>query len=118
MNPKSKEFQKLQKQWYKKLEKTGFKDAEQEDGNLKVWESSYFSSRYSEGAFSAKEDYYRLAGQFLHSHKFETPKEQRIWSLHAEGKSIRTIAKELKTYPQKIHAIIQRLSKEMVNYRE
>lgn len=111
---KPKEFSKLQAEWYRKLKKSGFDDVEQTDGNLKIWSAHYFQSAYTPDSFTAKETYYRLAGQFLHSHKFKTPHEREVWRLHSEGESIRAIAAHLGSYPNKIHKIIKKLSKEML----
>jgi hypothetical protein len=98
----SKEFKKLQSKWYKKLADAGFEDIEQEDGNLKRWASSVFKSRYDPTLFAAKEEYYRLAGQFLHDHVFDTRVEKMIWERHTAGISQEDIHLQLKARGIKI----------------
>lgn len=85
----------LQKIWYKKLEKSGFEDIEQDDDNLKVW-SSVFFLRNSPEQIQAKQAYYQMATNFLEEHKFKTRREEIIWTYHSEGISYRDISKLLK----------------------
>jgi len=113
------EFKNLRSKWAKKLEKSGFDDAEQEDGNLKDWSAGFLRKRISSLYNESKQEYYRLAGQFLHEHKFEDKLERRIWELHQEGKSLNYILaylkkKKVKTYRQKIHKVIQKLAAVML----
>ncbi len=119
MDPNSKEFKALQKKWYGKLKAEEFNDIEQADGNLKTWASSAFSHNFNETLFEAKETYYRLARQFLHSHPFQDKKEHLIWSLHSEGVSVRNIVKALKTkrfkaHKDGVHSVVQRLANLML----
>jgi len=125
MDQNSPEFKALQKKWYKKLEKSGFEDAERPDGNLKWWASRFDRKWYNPTADAAKEAYYRFAGQFLHGHTFEDPMEREIWALHSEGVSMRNIVKTLRKryrgiYVLKTNDIIKRLSAQMLkeNIRE
>lgn len=90
---KTPEFKKLQEQWYKKLKKSGFKDIEQNEDRLMVWDSTEFQKNYSEIKFKARESYYRMAEHFLTNHKFTSEAERYTWQLHSEGKSIREIIK-------------------------
>lgn len=125
MNTNSKQFKDLQRLWYDKLEKTGFKEIEQEDGLLKRWSTRVFSDKangsyYNEKIeyYKSREEYYRLAGHFLHDYKFANKKEHRIWELHAEGVSIQAIVEimtkaRFKTSIKRAHQTIQRLVKEM-----
>lgn len=90
------EFKKLQQQWYKKLEKSGFDEQEQADGNLKKW-SSYFKNTHSDPSkFWAKEEYFRLAGQFLWSNTWESKYDRLVWELHSDGLSNNAVMKALK----------------------
>lgn len=111
--------------WYSKLEQRGFTDIEQEDGNLKVWESwklvnpSQSDSR-AIVRIEATTEYYRQAGHFLYDHKFNDTTDRFIWQRHAEGEKIRdivaeVIAKGTFTYKKKVHETIQRLKKEMLS---
>lgn len=66
-------------------------------------------------------EYYRQAGQLLHSHKFRTPVERRIWELHSDGASYtrvwHTVRREIQTgalprekmYRRRVHATVTRL---------
>lgn len=104
MSPfKTKKFEALKTKWYQKLQKSGFEDVESDEDNLKQWDSSLFK-RYSPHTAEAKQEYFRLAGHFLNSHKFESKREKLIWSLHAEGLSFNDIGKKLKSLGYKIHS--------------
>lgn len=126
---------KLQAQWYKRLAKEGFEDIEQDEDNLKRWDSMYFISRHTNfkgrgagGAkdakfsaiqFESRQEYYQLAGAFLHEHEFETDKERLIWELHASGENLIDIYRTLKKMNKKVYLegidkTIKRLSEAMV----
>lgn len=98
MNPNSKEFKKLQKEWDAKLKNSGFDDAEQRDGRLKVWHNHYFTNRHSPDQFITQEIYYRIATDLLTEYKFANDKEKLIWRLHAEGLPYREIYKKMTRY--------------------
>lgn len=97
----TKDFKKLNDKWTKELKKSGFEDIEQPtdfksgapDGNLKQWSASFFSSpsRFDLTQYQSKEEYYRQAGQFLHTHKFGSEDEQTLWEMHSEGHTLATI---------------------------
>lgn len=116
----TKAFQALKKTWYAKLKSKGFEDAEQDEVNLKEWHSSIFMRDYDELYYKSKEDYYRLAGQFLHDFPFKNKKERRIWELHSQGISLRNIAKilskrkKIKLNKDAISLIVTRLVAEML----
>lgn len=101
MSPK--QLKQLQDKWYAKLKDSGFSDIENNrDGSLKDWSSSVHAKKTSSTVrYVAKETYYRWAGFFLNDHSFLTKRDRVIWTMHAEGNSIRTIAKALKTSPRK-----------------
>jgi hypothetical protein len=115
---KPKTYQELKTYWYKKLAKSGFEDIENDKQQLKQ-SSSKFSEAVVVRTWSAKSEYYSMAGQFLHSYKFKTPLERIVWEYHANGISIRDIAdtlnkvKRQKLKKDKIFAILKRLIKEM-----
>lgn len=106
---------KLLEEWNKKLADSGFKDIEQEDGNLKTWDSFRFQAKYDVLSFGAKEEYYRQAGVFAHSHPFESDQERIIWTMHAEGATHLEIYKTLRKrrkgmYERGIRKVINRLA--------
>lgn len=124
--PDSKEFKDLQAKWYKKagnfngVNELGqaIPDVEQPDGNLKNWALSLI--RHDEITENAKQDYYRLAGQLLHTFPFESKTERKIWEMHAEGLSIRDIAKKLKSqriraHKNGVHKVVQKIAAQLVN---
>lgn len=117
----SKEFKELQAKWYAKLASKLFNDIER-NGHLKRSERFYALERCAnEDVVEAKTEYYRIAGHFLHGHKFETVLEERIWELHAKGLSVRKIVTALKkkrfhVYRRKVDEIVRRLADEMVKH--
>ena len=119
MSNKSKAFKDLQNSWYKKLEKLGFQDIEQSDGNLKRWHGQDFKAIHAT-AFEYKAEYYRAAGYFLNHYQFASKREKLIWELHSQGVSNRDIAKILKKKGVKrmakdvVRMLIKRLVKEMM----
>lgn len=87
----------LQKEWYEKLEKSGFQDIEKDEYNFKtVTHASRFSQEVVARTYEAKSEYYSMCGRFLHEYKFESELERVIFEYHAEAISTRNIAKLLK----------------------
>lgn len=85
----------LQNHWYQKLKENGFNDIEDTSSPremLKSWHSTLFIHRYEKERFTARQQYFEIVTQFLHSHEFESELEREIWFLHSEGKSLREIA--------------------------
>ncbi len=88
-------FKALNDQWKQKLNSSGFNDIERDEDSLQDWSTGF--SRHLEYNAS-KEEYYRLAGQFLHEYRFrgkEAAWSKKIWELHATGTSIRNIVKQI-----------------------
>lgn len=105
--------------WETKLEKSGLENIEQPDGNLKLWSGHFFRSRFNATVFDAKEEYYRIAGQFLHDYPFEDKLEKEIWKLHAEGISLRKIVlvlkkRNFKIYKTSASKVVSRFSEMMM----
>jgi len=116
MSQKTKEFNKLQEKWYKKLKDKGFDDIETSDGRLKKWASSHIKRQILENGLdvtlsliNAKTEYFRAAESFLYDHKFSSSYEKRIWKMHTEGKTIRGIAKVLDVSSWEIFQVIKGL---------
>jgi ribulose bisphosphate carboxylase small subunit len=127
LSRQSQQFKILQDKWYTKLQKLGFNDIEQDEDRLKNWESSKFLKGKSHGksakevaqANDDKQEYYRLAGHFLHDHKFENAIEKFVWEKHADGVSHTKIPALLKRKGIKkerhwVWEIISRLKKLMI----
>lgn len=108
---------KLQKKWYDKLKKEGFVDIEQDEDTLKSWHSQLFINRHTNFTeksgkreakfdatwFTSQEEYYRLAGIFLHDHEFKSDIEKLIWELHSAGENKASIYRELVSRNRKVH---------------
>lgn len=137
MDPKSPEFKALQDKWYAKLKDEGFNDAEQDETRLKQWHSLYFITHHTnftrsnagtEGGsekkldatrFRAQEEYYQLAGAFLHTHLFNCKKDRDIWEFHSNGVQVPAIYDTLKQNRVKvslayIRTLIKTLARVMV----
>lgn len=119
MDKNSPQFKKLKDEWYAKAKDSGFNDIEQDEDHLKSWASKPFKEK--DPVFNkAKEDYFRLAGQFLNQYDFKTDLQRQIWHLHSEGESYRTIARMLRTSSNKLNkdsvqAAVESVAKEMIN---
>lgn len=68
--------------------------------------------------FASKADYYRLAGQFLHSYWFVNDRQRRIWELHSEGVPYRKIATEVRETLTDVHHAIRHLREIMLGQRK
>lgn len=118
--------------WYKVLKKEGFVDIEDtETGALKSWAAQLESDgtpkkpkgvRIGEkpyGIYSSlvwKESqatYYRMAGHFLHEHKFESVSDMRIWKKHAEGRPMSAISREHRLSLRQVSLRLAKLKKIM-----
>lgn len=85
----------LKEVWYRKLERSGFKDIEHDENNLIDYSSSFNHNKRSAKDFYAKSEYYSMAGQFLNEFKFKSKLQKIIWEYHSNGVSARNIAKVL-----------------------
>lgn len=113
------EFNKLKNLWYKKLKKSGFEDIEQDEDILKSWSLFFPTHQKTSLSFESSARYYQLAGQFLHSHKFQSSLERFVWKCHSEGMSrSETVkacqAKGFTMYKNKFDEIIGPLKEIMV----
>jgi hypothetical protein len=114
MNPKCPSFKLLQKQWYEKLAKEGFKDIENVDTDtLKTYSLSRSSGsdhsihdKYGDKRMRDvyrkrfKERYYDLCRHIMFHPKYldlikDHPGRQKIWEMHAEGERQHIIATKM-----------------------
>lgn len=95
MAKKPEDYEKLRAIWYKKLQKEGFKDIEQDEDNLKEWSTKFFLN-HDKTTREAKESYYSMATQFLNEYNFESNLDKVIWEYHANAMSVREIAETLR----------------------
>lgn len=115
----AKEFKELQATWYKKLEESGFDDAENQKNGisyLRSWHSTYFQTKHSPDRFQAKEVYYQIASRMLHTHPFPSVFEECVWMLHVEGTSLREIASVMGATVHRVHTTVKRVCKSMANF--
>lgn len=97
---KTKKFKSLKEKWYKKLEKSGFEDIEDnslEEPLIKDWHSRRFK-KWPKEVFDFRLKYYADARSLLHTYAFESELHKRIWELHSEGWSLRDIEQEIGEY--------------------
>lgn len=118
MQPNSKEFKKLQEEWYNTLKESGFNDAEKgqylKKYSFKLFETvqhrAALKDTHDELFYQSKERYFQLAGQFLYEHVFDTELHKNIWQQHAEGLSVREIGVLQDLGPNVIQQIVKHYS--------
>lgn len=112
-------FKALNEKWQQKLSDKGFKDIETPNEKLRLWHSEYFANkkRFDPEVVEARQNYYRIAGQFLNEHPFKCAFDRKVWTMHADGMGIREIAAKIKRpgLKDKIHTALKRLEIEMIN---
>ena len=106
-----KKLQKLQKTWYNKLAKSGFKDIENvfaPGEPLRHWDSVEFQRYFTPKTFTEKQRYYELAGQLLHDFKFVKDRDREIWRMHTQGIAQHRIAKAVELSITTVNRIIKK----------
>lgn len=88
-------FKRLQADWYRVLERDGFKDHESMGGYLRGTEKRTWDRAIQDR--EKREAYFERAADVLHKFKFQTELEREIWELHAGGLSTRRIGAQLNT---------------------
>ena len=115
MNPfKTAKFKKLQKKWYEKLKRDGFRDIENLCEALIDHQNVYdFSQRigFRSLLFESIRDYYYWASDMIILGKFKTLRDRKIWVLHAMGRSSREIAEVVPWRQNYIAIKIKRIKK-------
>jgi len=118
-------FKKLNDKWAEKLKKSGFVEQEETmevldihgvkkvGDRLKNWASNLFRGRFNTTQYEAQLTYYRLAGQFLHDHQFDSRIEKEIWEQHAKGLSMSKIDIAVGTNSGKAKRVVYKLQKLM-----
>lgn len=124
-------LKKLQKEWYAKLEETGFNDIEyfeekhdRLEPKMHLLKSNLPTPNIIEikpdmklNTGTDKETFYILARRFTFTHKWENADQKRMWELYAEGycpNSIKDIMK-LSQSRRTISRRINELTKVMLN---
>ena len=94
--PTCKKCRDLRSEWYQYLEKTGFVDIENLNGDIIDHKTPLdlikFKDFQTAHQFQAKQNYYQWARSKLSSAQFKTTKDKLIWEHHSEGLSTRQIS--------------------------
>jgi hypothetical protein len=110
---------KAQREWYKKLKDSGFKDIEYFDKDMEPRDMMYRESikfgLTAQDKFDSVEQYYIDARSFLLTHKFKSAFDKEVWRFHAEGDSYRKTALALNTYYPKICKIVNHYKRLMLS---
>lgn len=113
-NPyKTQEFKLLQREWYKRLEQSGFKDIEKESGAGLIMKRSGTEIRYQKKdsvTRSAKERYFEILSEKVETTVFVDDLDRQIMSFLRDGMSKVEMTKRL---TKKIHraTIYKRMNK-------
>lgn len=93
-------FKDLERGWYAKLYKEGFKDIESSKGHrpLNAWHNLRFNGADVTQRQNA-EEYYHDAKELLNTYPFKSPIERLIWHYHALGLSKRKIEAKISHLP-------------------
>lgn len=94
-------FLKLQKKWYDKLAKEGFKDIENNQSHLHL-ETANFKD------FEAVQAFYNQISRYQQYGKFDTTDEALIWALFVDGQSLRKIGRLVKLSHTSIKRVIDK----------
>lgn len=113
----SKEFIKLQKEWYQKLEDSGFEDLEHlnDDGEMgHILKSEYSAISPAKLRQYAKvENYYAKCRAYMYQGNFKDDQELEVWEAHCDGWSLRKTSLMLMIHRSKVTRIIKHHLTEM-----
>lgn len=99
------EFRSKEREWYRRLSDTGFRDAEKTVGSNRVLKKRACNS-YRESKGSARENkerYFEVISQNIHITSFQNEKEQFVLLKFAEGLSRVDIVREVRNIGISIH---------------
>lgn len=99
-------FRQLLAEWNERLKESGFQDAENEKGVLKLYHSTQFRRARTLNLIHQKKAYFELATDFLNSHEFQTGIDREIWARHSDGAAVREIAKAMNINVNCVHKAI------------
>ncbi len=88
------EFKKLQAEWAKKLEDSGFQDIEKTEDGYQLRKEMFSLEDRSKHLYEAQ--YLRLCNQILEEFEFKCSNDKLIFALHSRGHSEREIEAYLK----------------------
>lgn len=102
----TKAFRRLQRIWYAKLAASGFVDIEGDEANAVALRDRHLRERASV-VVEANSEYYRMCERYLFVGEFSTV-ERQVWTLHAAGHSVRSIADRLGLTKTLVHARVEK----------
>lgn len=117
---KTKEFKALAKEWNKKLEASGHVEIEEYGKSLDTpFLIDYHSVKFQKKRvinykMQTQLNYYLIAGQVLNTYAFKNAYHRKIWELHADGMSVRAIAKETGKDKTTVWELIRDIKKETI----
>lgn len=108
----------LQDKWNKILKDEGL-EIESPSGMLGEYSRSKFQQKgyykYHKVQAESNEEYYRLAGHFLHDYEEFTEFEKTVWALHSDGLSHRDIETLLGNVGRtKVGVVLKELTQKMI----
>lgn len=117
------QFRQLQREWYKKVKATGFKDLE--DANNQFKYPGQFAGKLAFDyvddpvRWESRETYFRLTVDYVNKHKFNDPCHREVFQRHSVGGDRREIWLELKErYPhltiRKVRGIVDMHAERML----
>lgn len=123
------DYRALEKEWYAKLARAGFRDIENTDlpgRPLKTYHSTKFSDiaaqvrqskrvpyQYLIDEFSNKEGFNIVCKLISKSSRKDKSKVKRIWARHCSGATERVIAMEVEMSKTAVHKVIEKFRKWM-----
>jgi hypothetical protein len=115
MSQRRDEFKRLERDWYAKLKKKGFRDIESPnetlgDRPLIDWDAFRFG-KMDPVVFKAIRDYYEQAWDLLFTYKFANKGHRKVWRLHALGVPERDIAAKTNYRKSMIHYLIDKIAR-------
>lgn len=108
-----KQLQALTKKWYKKLADKGFKDLEDENGNLKEYASSRVAQK-DPVACELAQAYYERARALLHLGYLTDATEKQVWRYYSEGMSALQISKKMGLTRWKVEGIVHDIERRYI----
>lgn len=91
-------FKKLKEEYYQKLKASGFRDVENEHGDLTNHQSTpdlMHKVDFRTGYYEIRRDYFIWASQQMEWGRFMSPMDAEMWRHHADGKSTHEISRIL-----------------------
>lgn len=84
----------MKREWYSYLNKTGFKDLEKSEYQLKTYSSSLDNNQEIQNkyVYEAKQNYFMWASTQVYQKDFKSNRDKIMWEFHSEGLTSKEIA--------------------------